>query len=202
LTDDQNSYEKYRTSQKKLTIELDNSLSMIKSLSEEILPRKTSEFQDAKRNLKIVLNAYLLRCRPTADAKINELLRECIAVRQDFLDAFARIFDDYGLNFIVSDENSCPGIWGGLEIRDLKLRLGIESAPEAESAPEVPQNEPVLTQAPAEGSLLPSEGTLQAPEPQTPLVEVSGAETETSGTLLTGEMPVLISENSLEQPNQ
>jgi len=203
LTDDQNSYEKYRTSLKKLSVELETSDSMIKSLAEEILPGKQREFNTAAINLKSTLTAYLLRCRPMADARINGLLKECVGVRQDFLDSFTKIFADCGLVFIDSENRYCPGPWSGEQLRDLCIDLGIRishagtismptaavepqttpegtvTVSEAVSAPEVPQNEPVLTQTPAEAS----EGTLQAPEPQTPLTEA--VEIKSGMTLLT-----------------
>jgi len=200
LTDDQNSYEKYRTNLKKLTAELENSGVMIKSLSEEILPGKQRELNTARTNLANTLTAYLLKSRPAADARINKLLRECICVRQDFLNSFTKIFADCGLVFIDSDERYCPGPWSGGQLRDLCIDLGISisrsgtisihtefqdvKAPViAEPVPEVPQNEPILTQTSAEGSLIPSKAGSQAPEPQLPLNEP--LETTPGKTLLT-----------------
>lgn len=62
----------------------------------------------------------------SADKKINSLLVECIAERQAFLDDFTRLYADYGLSLIVSNELFCPGIWNGAEIRDLRLKLGLD----------------------------------------------------------------------------
>jgi hypothetical protein len=196
LTDDQNSYEKYRTSLKKLSVELETSDSMIKSLAEEILPGKQREFDAAQINLKSALTAYLLKSRPIADRQIRELLTEAIRVRQDFLDSFTKIFADYGLAFVDSFEEYSPGPWGGPQLRDLCIDLGISisragtiSIPMkphpviAEPVPEVPHNEPVLPQTPAEGSLILSEGTSQATGPQDLLKAL--LETMPGRTLLT-----------------
>lgn len=125
LTGDQNTYEKFRTSLKKLSAELETSDSMIRSLSEEILPGKQRELNTALSDLTNTLTAYLLRTRPLADARINELLRECIGIRQDFLDSFTKIFADCGLVFIDSDSRYCPGPWSGAQVRDLCIDLGI-----------------------------------------------------------------------------
>jgi hypothetical protein len=207
LSGDQNTYEKYRTNLKKLSVDLEMSDSMIKSLSEEILPGKKRELNTARTNLTNTLTAYLLKSRPIADAQINKLLRECICIRQDFLDSFTKIFADCGLVFIDSDSMYCPGPWSGEQVRDLCIDLGIGisragtismptaavepqttpedtvTASEVVPAPEVPHNEPVLTQTPAEGSLIPSEVVLQAPEPQTP--PGKAVETTPGMTLLT-----------------
>jgi len=181
LTDDQNSYEKYRTSLKKLSVDLETSGSMIKSLSEEILPGKQRKFDAAQINLKRALTAYLLKSRPVADRQIRELLTEAIRVRQDFLDSFTKIFADYGLIFVDSFEEYCPGPWGGSQLRDLCIDLGIGISragtisipvkPQDAKAPVLAEPVPVLTQTPAEGSLIPSEAVEQAPELQGTLVE-------------------------------
>ncbi len=143
LTGDVNAFEKFKTSLKNRSNELDASVEVIRLLSEEIIPHKARELSDCERNLKIKLNAYLLQSRRIADERINALLRDCINERQDFLDAFSKIYSDYGLVFVVSDESFCPGIWAGDEIRDLRIRLGMDTQPTdiADNTPDRPQDE-------------------------------------------------------------
>jgi chaperonin cofactor prefoldin len=125
LTDDKNAYEKYRTSLKKLNSELETSTSMIQSLS-ETLSSKQRELREGREKLKYTLNAYLLKNRPTADERINGLLKECIYVRQDFIDSFKKIYADCGnVDFFFYDESYCPGPWSGSKVRDMCVSLGI-----------------------------------------------------------------------------
>jgi molybdopterin converting factor small subunit len=141
LTGDQNDYEKFKVSLKKLTADLESSKETCRLLADEVLPKKTNELNTATTNLKIALNAFLLKSRSIADKKINELLIACVNERQDFLDAFKKIFSDYGLSLVVSDESFCPSIWTGAEIRDMRLKLGMDaSIPPVESVTQ-PQDE-------------------------------------------------------------
>ncbi|MHC4542248.1 MAG: hypothetical protein ACYS74_21090, partial [Planctomycetota bacterium] len=61
---------------------------------------------------------------------------QCIDERESFLSAFSALFQDYGLNFVASDESYCPGIWNSTEIRDLRLRFGLPIEPTGLSSPD------------------------------------------------------------------
>jgi hypothetical protein len=158
LTGELNSYEKFKTSLKKLNTELDAAQEAERLLSGDIIPKKQRQQETAEANLKIKLNVFLLRSRVIPDAKINQLLQDCIKERQDFLDAFTRIYSDYGLGFIVSDESYCPGIWRADEIQDLKLRLGMFDATDTP----IPVHTDSATASPA--NELDSGGVLVSPE--------------------------------------
>jgi hypothetical protein len=198
LLGSQNSYEKYRVSLTKLNGKLEASESLIRSLLEDILPKKQSELNVARQNLRSVLNNYLMQCKNDVRELMIALLWQCVNTPQSFLDAFARIYRDYGLAFDL-DERDYPdvSIWTKEKRRALKadlLDLGVLPtfepvfilAPKPQTTPETPQNEPVSPETPAEGNMTPSEPTLQATEPQDPIDRVSGAEPKPSRTILTG----------------
>jgi len=129
LAGDANSYEKYKVSMKKLQNELQVSEEIIENVTRKVLPGAEQRLKDAERNLSIVLRQIIIETRKDADAEINELLRNCVRQYDLFLEASARIFQDYGLTFICSDESYCPGPWPAMEVRDMRLRLGlVESA--------------------------------------------------------------------------
>lgn len=161
LSSDQNTFESYRSKMRKLTTDQEISASMIQSLETEILPKKQNELQDAERNLRIILAAYLQKCKLIANERIADLFRQCINERQDFLDAFTRIYADCGLVFIASEED-CPGVWSGREVHDLRIRLGMDLITDAVEAPataalstqdELKPPEPPVTTAEAEVGL-------------------------------------------------
>ncbi|MGB2863071.1 MAG: DUF3102 domain-containing protein [Sedimentisphaerales bacterium] len=108
---DQNSYEKYKVSMRKLQNELQVSEEIINNIITSILPNAESRLKDAEGNLRISLNQLALESRKVADVAINELLMRCIDERQNFLDAFSAIFAEYGLPFVVNSEEICPGYW-------------------------------------------------------------------------------------------
>lgn len=168
LIDDKNAYEKYRTSLRKLNRELETSISMINSLSWS-LPSKQTEFRESKHNLRVLLDAYLLRSRPVADAKINELLKDCLVVIQDFLASFTQIYLDCGMEFIASNDDFYPGPFSGQQVRDMCLSLGfVISRTGTISAPTKPP-----------------ESDSQAVEAQNPHPEASGTKLKPGMTLLT-----------------
>ena len=130
LSGDKQSFEKYKTSQRKLNTELAVSEEVVNNIATQILPNAEARLRDAEVNLKIVLEQLIHETRPIADAKINEFLRSCVNERENFLDAWRAIYNDFGLHLIVSDEAICPGIWATDEIRDLRLRLGMTESTE------------------------------------------------------------------------
>ena len=125
LSGDVLSFEKFKASMKKLNVELAVSEEVVRNLETSILPNAEARLKDAETNLRIVLNQLIHETRPIADEKINEFLRSCVNERENFLDAWRAIYNDFGLHLIVSDEAICPGIWATDEIRDLRLRLGM-----------------------------------------------------------------------------
>lgn len=163
LIDDKNAYEKYRSSLRKLNFELETSESMINSLSDS-LSNKQVGLIGLKGDLKILLDAHLLRSRPVADERIKELLRECIFVRQDFIDSFKKVYAEYGIDFFFLDSSYCPGHWVEREVRDMCQSLGLVYDKGTISAPTKP---PELVQTtPADDS--------QAIEPEAANPEASG----------------------------
>ena len=154
LIDDKNAFEKYRSSLRKLNFELETSTSMIQSLS-ETLERSRVEFGESKFNLRVLLNAHLLEKRPVADARINVFLKECIAVVQEFLADFERIYADCGIDFIASSDDFYPGPWSGQQVGDMCIDLGIgidkgdiSEPTKAQDAPEpiqTPKTESTIT---------------------------------------------------------
>ena len=130
LAGDVLSFERYKASMKKLSVELAVSEEVVNNITTQVLPNAEARLRDAETNLKIVLEQLILLTRPVADEKINAHLRECIIERESFLDAWRAIYEDFGLNLIVSDESFCPGIWRTDEIRDLRLRLGMTESTE------------------------------------------------------------------------
>lgn len=176
LMGSKNAYEKYRTTLTKLSGKLETSESMINSLSDS-LSNKQVELSGLKGDLKILLDAHLLRSRPVADERIKELLRECIFVRQDFIDSFKKVYAEYGIDFFFLDSSYCPGPWVEREVRDMCQSLGLVYDKGTISAPTKPP-EPVQTppaEAPADDS--------QDVEPEAANPEASG--TKSGITLLT-----------------
>ena len=111
LTDDQNSFDKFKTSLKKLNTELETSEEICQTLQTEILPAKQGELKTAETNVKNILRDFILECRPIADKRIQVLLDECAAEREQFLASFRKIYQDCGETFIVNDETLLPGHW-------------------------------------------------------------------------------------------
>jgi hypothetical protein len=126
LAGDANSYEKYKISMKKLNSELAVSVEIITNIETTILPNAEAKLKDAETNLRILLNQTVLESRKTCDEVINELLRNCLRERQAFLDSFYKLFQDYGSVFVCSDEAFAPGPFNSMEVRDMKLRLGMD----------------------------------------------------------------------------
>lgn len=130
LSGDVGSFEKYKTSMKKLQNDLEISEEITDNIEKRILPAAKQRLDDATTNLKIVLNQLVLSSRKFADAEINILLKSCIVEHDSFLDAFGKIFQDYGLVFIANDEAQCPGPWPEREIEEMRIRLGMVPNPE------------------------------------------------------------------------
>jgi hypothetical protein len=148
----------------------------------------------AETNLRISLNAYLLKCRPIADARIDELLKECITVRQDFLDAFTRLYGEYGLDLVISDESYCPGRWwNSVEVKEMRRKLkmdgelpdydAIKLAAQASTAkpPTMAEVAPAEAQGVAEGSGIPAEAVSLPVVPQN---EPEDEQTPSEGSLI------------------
>ena len=130
LSGDIGSFEKYKTSMKKLQNDLEVSEEIIGNVESRILPGAKQRLDDATTNLKIVLNQLVLSSRKFADAEIDDLLRAVITEHDAFLDSFVRIFQDYGLSFICSDEGFCPGPFAEREIEEMRIKLKMVPNPE------------------------------------------------------------------------
>ena len=102
LTDDDLSFQKFKTSLKKLTVELEASEDICRTLEIEVIPQKQSELKTIETNVKNILRAYVLECKPVADKRIQALLDEAMIEREQFLSAFRKIYTDCGETFIVN----------------------------------------------------------------------------------------------------
>ena len=184
LTSDQNSYEKYRTSLKKLNAEFETSTEIIKTLTDEILPKREAEYLDAKTVLRESLDNYMQWCKCLVNEQICDIFREVIGQRQNFLDCFSRIYADYDFVFCCRESDRI-GLWDRFEVADWRRRLGMPSltapkpAPVAAVEPQTTPETPVTT---------PEAEFVQSVEPAMPIVGDSEAVETTPGTtLLTGE---------------
>jgi len=164
---DQNAYATFKVNFRKREAELDASQEAIRLIETEVLPEKQRKLDLARANLSIILNAFMLRSRGTADKIIDEHIIACITERQSFLDDFKKLYAEYGLQLVISDESYCPGRWWtDAEIRNMRKTLcmdgqlppdpnPIRTAARGASIPPVEQS--------AGGSKLPSEA-VSAPE--------------------------------------
>ena len=74
LTDDTNSFEKFKVSQKKLTTTLETAQTACKLLGDKIIPLKTTELQAVRAKLKGVLNAFYLQCEPVNKEQVRKVI--------------------------------------------------------------------------------------------------------------------------------
>jgi hypothetical protein len=181
LSQGKNTYEKYRVDYTKRCRDLETSKALVVAL-EQALSKKQGELTTASMNLRIALQAFVLKSRAVADVEINKLLVDCLNIRQDFLDTVSKIYTDFGLTFLLSDESYCPGPWRALEVRDLRIRLGMDAttAPEAVEPPATEVISAQNEQTAPDPAQIPSEAEFGLPGASAmPVVGVSGAETET-----------------------
>lgn len=116
LTDDQLSFDKFKTSLKKLTTELDTSQQIVSTFEGEVIPAKENELRDARRNLEITLRSCLMESKPVSEERIRKLLSQTEAERENFISAWRQIYADNGLSFICNSESLLPGSWRAREI--------------------------------------------------------------------------------------
>jgi len=135
LTDDVNSFEKFKTSLKKLNSELETSAEIVQTFG-EIIPAKQSELDAVSTNIKILLGNYLLESRTTADKEIQLILDTAMAERENFIAAFRKIYADAGEVFVANNEQCLPGPWLAREI--LEPTPPIPEAPKSENPPLIP----------------------------------------------------------------
>ena len=184
-----NTFEKFRVDFTKRGRDLETSKELVIAL-EQALSQKQGELATAETNLRITLNTYVLKCRPIADQQIDDLLRQCLSVRQDFLDALTQLYSDYGLVLVVSDETYCPGRWwNSLEVKEMRRKLkmdgelpdydAIKLAAQASIAkpPTMPEIAPAKgqdEQGTPDPAQIPSEAPSELAEAEPPLNEALG----------------------------
>jgi hypothetical protein len=122
---EQNSYEKYKVSMRRLRAELEASQEIIANIETRTLPDADQKLKTSEMNLRIVLDQLAIENRKRADSEINSLLRQCVNEYDSCLDANTKIYQDYGLTFICRDETFCPGPWKAEEVHGMRVRLGL-----------------------------------------------------------------------------
>jgi chromosome segregation ATPase len=99
LTADQNAYEQYRRDLKKLTADLATSTEMVRAFSVELVPGKTTELAAARLKLRQALGALVESSKPSCEATMAKLLDAVAQERDAFMDAFAKVYREYGVAF-------------------------------------------------------------------------------------------------------
>lgn len=85
--------------------------------------KKTAELEAVTEQLKNQLTAAIRVHRSVADRNFNMLLEAAFAEQNAFLDAFRRIYEDYGQNLHISDETLIPGVMNINDVSELKFRI-------------------------------------------------------------------------------
>jgi seryl-tRNA synthetase len=117
-----------KTDLRKMKQDLKFSVELTEKAKSEILPEKTRQRDNARRELSNDLVRLMRQKRPIADQRVNDLVKAAIAEWRDFLDAFRQIGRDFGISLVINDESLMPGILPMEEIRELERRFEILQA--------------------------------------------------------------------------
>lgn len=82
LTDDENSFAKFKTSLKKLNTELETSQEICTILETDVIPKKQDEFVEAQVAIELFQRSYLLECEEADRKKCEELRKKIEVFRQ------------------------------------------------------------------------------------------------------------------------
>jgi len=172
LSGETGSYEKFKTSMKKLNEQLKVSTDMVETLESEIVPNTERQLIEAKGKLERAVSDFLLSKKPDFEKRLAELFQRLSDEQKDFLDSAKRLFTENGVL------PKLRRLAVNMKVGKYRLRVS-ESLIEIALLP--PSNWPVkqphlgLTpetpQDVAEGNLIPSEAGSQAVEPETPCNE-------------------------------
>ena len=105
LTSDAGSFEKFKASQRKLTVELGTSKDACRTLKDEIIPKKTAEFNAVRKQIHEKLDVLLQESKQVIDMRIRDLIDEIGAERDSFYATFNRIYQEADCGSIAFSSN-------------------------------------------------------------------------------------------------
>lgn len=108
LAGGQNSYESFKASLRKRTLERDTALEIVETLKGEVLPRTQEALIHAQRKLEHALTALCQEKRRLPEQKMSELVGQIIAEHDAWLEAWERLFADYGVSFQRNRPENIP----------------------------------------------------------------------------------------------
>ena len=115
---------------KGLQTELQGSVGICNNIETNILPAAEVRLETATRDLLTALNVLAAEARTEADNEVKQILRDCLNERQAFIAGCVAIFRDYGLPFVIEDESFCPGPFSAADVREFRIKLGMDAVSE------------------------------------------------------------------------
>ncbi|MBN2513583.1 MAG: hypothetical protein JXB18_11655 [Sedimentisphaerales bacterium] len=89
----------------------------------ELLDRKRIELTNTTDKLKNTLIRLMREKRPLADENCNSLLLAMLDERDAFTEAFQKIYADFGLSFVASDESLIPSVMNAADVQEFRFRI-------------------------------------------------------------------------------
>lgn len=179
LSGETGSYEKFKTSMKKLNEKLKVSSDMVETLESETVPNTERQIVEAKGKLERAVSDFLLSKKPDFEKRLAELFQALSDEQEDFFDSAKRLYNENGLlpklrNFAVNKKVGKYRLKVSENLIEIAL-LPPSNWPVKQSklglTPETPQDV-------AEGNLIPTEAESQAVEPESPCKEPIEAHNE------------------------
>jgi len=184
LVDSDNSYEKFKTSLRKLAVQIESTEAAIGTLEGKILSDLQKEMQESEQKLKNVLHDFCIQHKSDCEVEMTELLDRLVALQDDYFTAFDRFYADYALLFVIHDIALYP-LPQHARISDLSIsgrsaeqRAAAMKAATQAVAPEVAQNEP----AQAVSELVGTPQSVQ--DGQTPVEPIADTHLETPDSVV------------------
>lgn len=108
LLGDAGSYEKFKVNLRKLNIQKDNALDIIKTLNKELLPSKKEQL--AKENVKLdqAIIAMAKAKVPDVEKRMTAIIEQVIDERDNFIFAFVKLAADFGASFSMNNREVFP----------------------------------------------------------------------------------------------
>jgi hypothetical protein len=174
LAGSHNQYEKFKVSLRKLNTEIESTGEAIETLKTRIIPAQERELSETEQKLRSALDVFCRSQQSECENEMTTLLEQVASLQDAWLDAFGRIYKEYGVGFAVRHSGLLPQpkhsrLTEALDFLPTRpVRVEKTARVEAQSAPVEAVEAGTTLEGTVDPPQIPSEPTSQAPEAVSP----------------------------------
>jgi hypothetical protein len=101
-------YQKYKTSLRKLAVDIESTSDAVETLEKTIIPNQKKAVEAAKGKLYSTLCDFVRAEKVICEVDMCQLIEKIIQLQDNFITTFDKIFADYNFQFIIHDKGIIP----------------------------------------------------------------------------------------------